>query len=64
MKHNEFLLLVGIGIVLCGFIIFATEIGKKEYKFHCDALIGGWHPDLPHKYAALCAEAKLAKNDR
>jgi hypothetical protein len=64
MKHNEFLLLVGIGIILCGFIIFATEIGKKEYKFHCDALIGGWHPDLPHKYAALCSESKLAKNDR
>jgi hypothetical protein len=64
MKHNEFLLLVCIGIILCGFIIFATEIGKKEYKFHCDALIGGWHPDLPHKYAALCSEAKLAKNDR
>jgi len=64
MKHNDFLLLVGMGILLCGFIIFATEIGKKEYRFHCDALIGGWHPDLPQKYAELCTEAKKEKNDR
>jgi len=53
-------------IVFCGFIIYLTEVSRKEevFKFNCNNLIGGWHPDIPKKFAELCAEAKKERNDR
>jgi hypothetical protein len=43
-----------------------TELSRKEevFKFNCSNLIGGWHPDIPKKFAELCAEAKKERNDR
>jgi hypothetical protein len=47
-------------IVFCGLIIYLTEISRKEevYKLNCELLLGGWHPDVPKKFAELCEEAK------
>ena len=66
MRHSEFLWAVALGIVFCGFIIYLTELSRKEetYKINCQALIGGWHPDVPKKYAEQCALAQKERNDR
>ena len=54
-------------IVFCGFIIYLSEISRKEevYKLNCELLLGGWHPDVPKEYAKICEEAKRTmRNDR
>jgi len=57
---------VGMWIVFCGFIIYLSEVSRKEevYKLNCDLLIGGWHPDAPKEFIKLCEEAKLMRSDR
>jgi hypothetical protein len=63
MRHSDFLWVVAIGIVFCGFIIYLTELSRKEetYKINCQALIGGWHPDVPKKFVELCEQAKMSR---
>jgi hypothetical protein len=53
-------------IVFCGFIIYMTELSRKEevFKFNCSNLIGGWHPDIPKKFAEMCLAAKQERSDR
>jgi hypothetical protein len=53
-------------IVFVGFIIYLTEVSRKEevFKFNCSNLIGGWHPDIPKKFAELCLAAKQERSDR
>ena len=53
-------------IVFCGFIIYLNEVSRKEevFKFNCASLMGGWHPDIPKKFAELCIAAKQERNDR
>jgi hypothetical protein len=53
-------------IVFCGLIIYITEVSRKEevYKLNCELLLGGWHPDVPKKFAELCEEAKQMRSDR
>ena len=65
MKDKTLTLAICIGIILCGFVIFLTELAKKqEYKFNCEILMGGWHPDLPDKFKKACEMAKKERNDR
>ena len=53
-------------IVFVGFIIYLTEVSRKEevFKFNCANLMGGWHPDIPKKFAELCIAAKQERSDR
>jgi hypothetical protein len=53
-------------IIFIGFIIYLTEVSRKEevFKFNCASLMGGWHPDIPKKFAELCIAAKQERNDR
>lgn len=51
-------------IIICGLLITLTEISRKETKFNCSLLIGGWHPDIPQKFKELCDEAKKERNER
>ena len=53
-------------IVFVGFIIYLTEVSRKEevFKFNCANLMGGWHPDIPKKFAELCLAAKQERSDR
>jgi hypothetical protein len=57
---------ISMWIVFIGFIIYLTEVSRKEevFKFNCANLIGGWHPDIPKKFAELCIAAKQERNDR
>ena len=53
-------LIVCMWIIFCGLIIDLTEVSRREevYKLNCELLLGGWHPDAPKEYVALCEEAK------
>jgi hypothetical protein len=53
-------------IVFVGFIIYLAEVSRKEevFKFNCASLMGGWHPDIPKKFAELCIAAKQERSDR
>ena len=66
MRHSSFLWAVVLGITFCGFIIYLTELSRKEetYKINCELLLGGWHPDVPKDYAELCEKAKQMRSDR
>jgi hypothetical protein len=65
MKDKTLTLAICTGIILCGFVIFLTEIAKKEeYKLSCELLMGGWHPDLPQKFKQACEDAKKEKSNR
>jgi hypothetical protein len=57
---------VGMWIVFCGLIIYLTEISRKEeyFKIDCMTVMGGWHPDIPKKYAEQCALAQRERSDR
>ena len=50
---KSFLFVIAMWIVFCGFIIYLTELSRREevFKFNCSNLIGGWHPDIPKKFA-------------
>jgi hypothetical protein len=63
---KSFFFVITMWIVFCGFIIYMTELSRKEevFKFNCSNLIGGWHPDVPKDYAKLCEEAKRMRSDR
>ena len=63
---KEFFWAICLGIMFCGFIIYLTELSRKEetYKINCQTLMGGWHPDVPKKFVELCEQAKHSKNDR
>lgn len=58
--------LVCMWILLCGCIIYLTEVSRREevYKLNCELLLGGWHPDVPKDYAKLCEEAKQMRSSR
>jgi len=53
-------------ILFCGFIIYLAEVSRREevFKFNCASLMGGWHPDIPKKYAEQCALAQRERSDR
>jgi len=57
---------ISMWIIFIGFIIYLTEVSRKEevFKFNCSNLIGGWHPDIPKKFAELCIAAKQERSDR
>jgi hypothetical protein len=57
---------ISMWIIFIGFIIYLTEVSRKEevFKFNCSNLIGGWHPDIPKKFAELCVAAKQERSDR
>ena len=57
---------ISMWIIFIGFIIYLTEVSRKEevFKFNCSNLIGGWHPDVPKKFAELCIAAKQERSDR
>ena len=63
---KSFFFVITMWIVFCGFIIYLTEVSRKEevFKFNCANLMGGWHPDIPKKFAELCIAAKQERNDR
>jgi len=53
-------------VVVCTYLIVMTEVAQKNeiYKVNCDAVMGGWHPDIPQKYRELCEEARKYRSDR
>jgi len=57
---------ISMWIIFIGFIIYLTEVSRKEevFKFNCSNLIGGWHPDVPKKFAEMCLAAKQERSDR
>jgi hypothetical protein len=57
---------ISMWIIFIGFIIYLTEVSRKEevFKFNCANLIGGWHPDVPKKFAEMCLAAKQERSDR
>jgi len=57
---------ISMWIIFIGFIIYLTEVSRKEevFKFNCSNLIGGWHPDIPKKFAEMCLAAKQERSDR
>jgi hypothetical protein len=61
-----FFFAITMWIVFVGFIIYLTEVSRKEeiFKFNCASLMGGWHPDIPKKFAELCVAAKQERSDR
>jgi hypothetical protein len=61
-----FFFAITMWIVFVGFIIYLTEVSRKEevFKFNCANLMGGWHPDIPKKFAELCVAAKQERSDR
>jgi len=63
---KSFFFVITIWIIFCGFIIYLNEVSRTEevFKFNCANLMGGWHPDLPKKFAELCIAAKQERNDR
>jgi hypothetical protein len=63
---KSFLFVISMWIVFCGFIIYMTELSRKEevFKFNCANLIGGWHPDVPKKFSEMCLAAKQERSDR
>jgi len=57
---------ISMWIVFVGFIIYLAEVSRREevFKFNCASLMGGWHPDIPKKFAELCIAAKQERSDR
>ena len=41
---------------ICGWVIFFTELARKEIAYDCHMLIGAWHPDVPKKVIEQCRE--------
>jgi len=42
--------------LICGWIIFFTELARKEVVYDCRMLMGNWHPDIPQKVIEQCRE--------
>lgn len=61
-----FFFAITMWIVFVGFIIYLAEVSRREevFKFNCASLMGGWHPDIPKKFAELCIAAKQERSDR
>ena len=45
-------------IMICGSVIFLTELARKEIAYDCHMLIGGWHPDVPKEVIKQCRREK------
>ena len=45
-----------VATLMCGWTIFFTELARKEVKYDCKMLIGGWHPDVPKEVVAQCRQ--------
>jgi len=45
-------------LFICGYVIFFTELARKEVKYDCKMLIGGWHPDVPREVIKQCRREK------
>lgn len=45
-----------IAVAICGYIIFFTELSRREAPFDCRMLVGGWHPDVPKQVIDKCKE--------
>jgi hypothetical protein len=43
-----------ISVFICGYVIFFTELARKEIAYDCRVLIGGWHPDIPQQVIKQC----------
>lgn len=43
-----------ITLALCAGVIFLTELSRKEVKYDCRLLMGGWHPDIPQQVIKQC----------
>lgn len=50
MKISAFI----FSLIICGGVIFMTELSRDEIKYDCRLLIGGWHPDIPKKVVEQC----------
>ena len=61
-----FFFAISMWIIFVGFIIYLTEVSRKEevFKFNCASLMGGWHPDIPKRFAEMCIAAKQERSDR
>jgi len=61
MKTDGVVILVALfGIIVCTYLVGMTELTRREdrAKVNCDVLMGGWHPDIPQRYAQMCFEAR------
>jgi hypothetical protein len=61
MKTDGITILVCLfGIIVCTYLIAFTELTRREERprVNCDVIMGGWHPDIPHRYAQMCFEAR------
>ena len=47
-----------VATLMCGWTIFMTELARKEVKYDCKMLIGGWHPDVPREIIKQCRGEK------
>ena len=45
-------------LLICGGVIFLTELARKEIAYDCRMLIGGWHPDVPREVIKQCRGEK------
>lgn len=65
MKTKEITLALFFAVFICGFVIFLTELKRwQENRVPCEQLLGGWHPDIPQKYAEMCALARKQRNNK
>ena len=59
MQTKEITIALFFAVFICGFVIFITELQRyQESKIPCEQLLSGWHPDVPKKYAEMCAMAR------
>lgn len=59
MQIKEITIALFFAVFICGFVIFITELQRyQENRIPCEQLLGGWHPDIPQKYAEMCALAR------
>ena len=61
MKTDGVVILVALfGIIVCTYLVGMTELTRREErsKVNCDVLMGGWHPDIPQRYAQMCFDAR------
>lgn len=52
-------------MVMMGFILVTAIDAElnRVVKYDCNALIGGWHPDVPPKVIEECRKAPKGKYD-
>jgi len=59
MRTKEITLLLFLVVFICGMAVFVEELQNwRKTRIPCEQLLGGWHPDIPQKYAEMCARAR------